>query len=294
MGTGDLDFDSKLTAALRGLTGWSGLQVVMTKVPIGLNGESLVPEGLDIKIIRYFPLADVLHAFDGAIAAAGYNSVHELLPARIPTVFIPNDRGTDNQRDRAKWTEDRGFAYFADASNLDDITRVVKRLRDASKRALLIDSCGQLSLPAGAQQASRHLLEIASAQESTSVVNVGFKGKYLFYLIRTQFSRRIRFLSYSLLRHISLCYRKFVPRHGAVEVVESEGLPVFSQSQIAKEMHPLIKSNGRYEHLIPNASPSYICRRREIAEQAFGVDVVGDLDMASEETKALILENSTR
>ena len=31
--------------------------------------KSLIPEGLDIKVQRYFPLAHVLAAFDGAIAA---------------------------------------------------------------------------------------------------------------------------------------------------------------------------------------------------------------------------------
>ena len=90
LGTGDSDMNEKMHAALTGLVGWNGLQVVLTKNPVDAQGKSLVPEGLDIKVQRYFPLANVLAAFDGAIAATGYNSVHELLPAQIPTVLISN------------------------------------------------------------------------------------------------------------------------------------------------------------------------------------------------------------
>ncbi len=81
LGTGDSDVNEKMTAALKGLIGWKDLQVVLTKKPIDANGISLVPEGLEIKQVRYFPLAKVLHAFDAAICATGYNGVHELLPA---------------------------------------------------------------------------------------------------------------------------------------------------------------------------------------------------------------------
>ena len=102
LGTGDSDVNEKMTAALSGLIGWKDLQVVLTKKPIDKNGNSLVPEGLDLKVVRYFPLAQVLHAFDASVCATGYNGVHELLPALIPTVFVSNIRGTDDQEARAQ------------------------------------------------------------------------------------------------------------------------------------------------------------------------------------------------
>ena len=39
----------------------------------------------------------------------------------------------------------------------------------------------------------------------------------------------------------------------------------------AKELHPLIKGDARFEHLIAGASDAYIARRREIAEKAYGI-----------------------
>ena len=52
----------KMTAALSGLLGWKDLQVVLTKKPVDANGKDLAPAGLDIKVVRYFPLARLLKA----------------------------------------------------------------------------------------------------------------------------------------------------------------------------------------------------------------------------------------
>jgi hypothetical protein len=58
LGTGDTDMNEKMRAALTGLLDWQGLQVVLTKNPRDAQGNTLVPAGLDIKIQRYFPLAN--------------------------------------------------------------------------------------------------------------------------------------------------------------------------------------------------------------------------------------------
>jgi hypothetical protein len=41
----------------------------------------------------------------------------------------------------------------------------------------------------------------------------------------------------------------------------------------AKELHPLIKGDKRFEHLITGASENYKKRRAEIAESAYGQKV---------------------
>jgi UDP:flavonoid glycosyltransferase YjiC (YdhE family) len=141
LGTGDSDMNEKLRAALLGLKSWPNLQIVLTKNPVDSNGNSLVPDGVEIKVVRHFPLAELLSAFDGAIAATGYNSVHELLPARIPTVFISNIRGTDDQDARAHWCHDFGYALRANHADLEDITATVAKLCDPSIRAALSTKC---------------------------------------------------------------------------------------------------------------------------------------------------------
>lgn len=97
LGVGERDLDERVSAVLKGLAKWPNLEIVMAKEPRSLKGESLVPRGVDVKVIRHFPLADVIKAFDAVVCAAGYNSVHEVIPAQIPTLLIANNRGTDDQ-----------------------------------------------------------------------------------------------------------------------------------------------------------------------------------------------------
>lgn len=58
------------------------------KNPVDRTGKSIVPPGLDLRTARYFPLAKLLPAFDGAISAAGYNSIHEFMCAGTPTILF--------------------------------------------------------------------------------------------------------------------------------------------------------------------------------------------------------------
>lgn len=296
MGTGDLDFNSKLNAALEGLKDWREVQVVMTKEPKDATGKSLAPKGMKVHVIRYFPLADVLHAFDGAVAAAGYNSVHELLPARIPTVFIPNTRGTDDQTARAKWCADYGFALYADPGNLKEITRVVRLLRDVSIRKKLISAVTYLPATRGASEATEEITSAISASSQS----VMFRGNYFFYLLRTQLSRRVRFAAFSTLRHLALLYRLIVPREGVTVEIVDPTPPTFSESQASEELRPLIKNPRRFEHLLPGSTTNYKESRRQIASRAFGLPVEikseGDTEMEFkvEIAKRQILEQAVR
>lgn len=296
MGTSTLDFHSNVTAALTGLMDWREVQVVMTKNPVDSRGQSLAPRGMKIRIVRHFPLADVLKAFDGAVAAAGYNSVHELLPAGIPTVFVPNTRGTDNQEARAKWCADHGFALYADSQNPREIVRVVRLLRDANIRKKLTEAMLRLPKTGGAAEATAEILHAVSV----SGQGVTFRGNYLFYLTRTQFSRRLRHLAFSTLRSLSLLYRTIVPRDIVPHSELNLGAPIFSQSQESKELRHLINKQCRFEHLLPDSSESYKESRRQIASRTFGLplemETLGDVAMEDmvELAKRQILEQAFR
>jgi UDP-N-acetylglucosamine:LPS N-acetylglucosamine transferase len=249
LGTGDSDMNEKMRAALTGLIGWQGLQVVLTKSPVDAQGVSLVPDGLDIKVHRYFPLADLLAAFDGAIAATGYNSVHELLPAQIPTVLISNIRGTDDQDARAKWSHDHGYALRADHANLADITATVAKLSDAAVRQRLQSKCAELSNTQGGREIAQILLSLAKSTEKKP-------------------SKRVsRFVATQVIHKITYLYRLIRPYKKGATV--DSGATLFSQEIDADYLRTHIKGSQRFEHMIVEGSESYIARRHEIANKAY-------------------------
>lgn len=67
--------------------------------------------GADVHLVRHFPLSEHFAAFDYAVAAAGYNSVHETLRLGVPSVFVPNAHTSlDDQVGRAQEAARRGWA----------------------------------------------------------------------------------------------------------------------------------------------------------------------------------------
>jgi hypothetical protein len=253
-----------MTAALSGLTSWPNLQVVLTKEPVTATGENLAPAGLDIKIIRHFPLANVLHAFDAAICAAGYNSVHEELAAKIPTLFIPNIRGTDNQAARADWAADNQMALTVDQANLLDIKNGVLKLAQASTRENLSSNCAKLPRVTGAEDVANIFKDLLTkpAKDESEISRTLFRLK-----LQDIFGRGWRGTVYSLLQAITIAYR-WVKPHKDVKVVNTEEVKVFI-GEDSESLRKLIKSGNPFEHLLTGASQNYQNRRIEIASKAY-------------------------
>jgi UDP-N-acetylglucosamine:LPS N-acetylglucosamine transferase len=268
LGTGDSDVNEKMTAALSGLLGWKDLQVILTKAPIDKDGKSLAPEGLDLKVVRYFPLAKVLHAFDAGICATGYNGVHELLPAQIPTVFVSNIRGTDDQEARAKWCNDFGFALRADQADHDDITAKVRMLQDPTVRSRLSAKCAELPDTSGGDEIAAMLYQLAVAEKPQGAKNLTF----IRLMAQDHLNRGLRHVANIGLRRVALVYR-FLNPHIKVQEIDQTP-PIFGEQTTSTELHPLIKSATRFEHLITGASPQYRKRREEIAFAAYGKETV--------------------
>ena len=264
LGIGEADLNAKMTAALSGLTAWPNLQVVLTKEPVTATGENLAPAGLDIKIIRHFPLANVLHAFDAAICAAGYNSVHEELAAKIPTLFIPNIRGTDNQAARADWAADNQMALTVDQANLLDIKNGVVKLAQASIRENLSSNCAKLPEVTGAEDVANIFKDLLTkpAKDESEISRTLFRLK-----LQDIFGRGWRGTVYSLLQGITIAYR-WVKPHKDVKVVNIEEVKVFI-GEDSESLRKLIKSGNPFEHLLTGASQNYQNRRIEIASKAY-------------------------
>jgi hypothetical protein len=108
LGAGNIDdTTSSLGLVVERLGREPDLQVVVTRSVIADAPLSL-PENVQVRSI--YPLARYLRAFDLAVAAAGYNSFHELTLAAVPTVFVPNlATSTDDQGARAAYAERTGI-----------------------------------------------------------------------------------------------------------------------------------------------------------------------------------------
>jgi UDP-N-acetylglucosamine:LPS N-acetylglucosamine transferase len=248
LGTGSDDMNTKMTAALNGLVGWKDLQVVLTKQPQDKNGISLVPSGLSVKVVRYFPLAKVMAAFDAAICATGYNAVHEVLPARIPTVFISNIRGTDDQEARAQWCNDFGYAIRAQQDDLADITMQVNKLQNANVRAELSRKCSELPDTVGAKEIAQFLLKMV--EENHPAVRHG------------------NILGVKVLQKAAMIYRRVRPYKNRVKAISMN--PIWSSSTDAHELRTLISGDRRFEHVIEGSSQKYRNLREAIAVKAYG------------------------
>ncbi|MGI9195294.1 MAG: glycosyltransferase [Candidatus Nanopelagicus sp.] len=264
LGIGEADLNAKMTAALKGLIDWPNLQVVLTKEPIASSGENLAPRGLDIKVIRHFPLANVLSAFDAAICAAGYNSVHEELAANIPTLFIPNIRGTDNQAERARWAADNHVALTVDQSKLEQITIMVSKLTDPKVRQELANNCAILPEVTGAAEVANIFKNLINQPSS----NTNVISKTLLMLkLQEVFGRGWRGTVYSGLQLLTVIYRMIKP-HKEVKVANTSEINTFEGNEY-EQLGKLIKSGNPFEHLLFGASSAYKNRRIEIASKAY-------------------------
>lgn len=112
-----------------------------------------------------YPLAAHLAAFDAAVGAAGYNSVHELLAAGVPTLLVPSvHHVTDDQEARAAGVAARGAALLAGD---DGLGSAVARLLDPDVRAGLRAACAALERPTGGRETADLVVDLARRSRHT-------------------------------------------------------------------------------------------------------------------------------
>ena len=267
MGVGDSDLDARVSAVFRGLSSWKDVQIVMARKPTSKDGLSLVPIGMSVKIVRHFPLADVLSAFDAAVCAAGYNTVHEIIPAGLPTLLIANNRGTDDQRSRARYCAEYGLALYADTESLEDIEHQSAKLSFATLRSNLTTQCDSIATFGGAQKIATLLVALTDEMYTTLV------NKRLYYqqlIAVAAYLRSPRFylkrLINSMLRALAIGFRTLFPH----PTTEAAGEVIFSDSTNDKLLDRYIRKSERFEHLLSGSSQNYVKVRKEIAIQAYG------------------------
>jgi hypothetical protein len=87
-------------------------------------------------------------------------------------------------------------------------------------------------------------------------------------MVQERINRGMRHVANLGLRRLALVYR-FLHPHIVTQIVRVE-TPLFGAQTTAAELHPLIRGEVRFEHIIEGASDAYRKRREEIADAAYG------------------------
>jgi UDP-N-acetylglucosamine--N-acetylmuramyl-(pentapeptide) pyrophosphoryl-undecaprenol N-acetylglucosamine transferase len=150
-GGGDTDAVKRATDLVQTIARLEPESVVVRAVG-PLEGGSPPVEGRT-RTLRVAPLQPFLTAFDGAIAAAGYNTAHELAKAGVPAALFAQPRPFDDQAARAARFSAAGLAF------------ALSEIDDASVRAALawMSHAPRTTLEAGgADRAADALLDLGT------------------------------------------------------------------------------------------------------------------------------------
>lgn len=206
--------------------------VAVTRQSIARHGvgatASSTAAGQIVVLDDVYPLARHLHAFDAAVGAAGYNSVHELLASRIPTLLIPSvHHATDDQAARATGVLKRGAALLPDEEGLEPM---VAELLDGQVRQRLTSRCATLEPVDGGLSAADLIGALATRGAPTP----------------RQRARRPP--------------RPWVDARTPT-VVDSPSRPLFSESISVNQIH----GDHPVEHLVEHSSAAYRADRHQAA-----------------------------
>lgn len=127
-----------------------------------VNGAQPLNYWPGVKYLRGYPLSQYFRAFDFSVAAAGYNTFHEVIGFGLPTIFIPNRHPTmDDQGGRAEHAQALQAAFEMPESELEDLPQLVALLMDTKARAFLSGNSVRIAGPNGAGDAAQMLEELA-------------------------------------------------------------------------------------------------------------------------------------
>jgi UDP-N-acetylglucosamine--N-acetylmuramyl-(pentapeptide) pyrophosphoryl-undecaprenol N-acetylglucosamine transferase len=154
LGAGNIDDAATWTGhALELLSRYPDVEVVLAQSPVA-NREVTPPPG--VHLLRQYPNARFFNAFDLAISAAGYNTVHELLFFGVPAILIPMARVTDDQEARARAAERAGAAMVVKSP--EELAGALERVLDDEVLARLRNS-------------AQHLIPVNGAEEAAYVIS---------------------------------------------------------------------------------------------------------------------------
>jgi UDP:flavonoid glycosyltransferase YjiC (YdhE family) len=127
------------------------------------------PEDDRVKVIRQFPIATYLNAFDFGFFAGGYNSFHEALSLGLPAVFVPNlSTKLDDQASRCHFAAEADLALAWDGVTTSDLASVIEQITSPEVRERLRRRMGELAPADGAAAAAAVVRRLAFERHGPS------------------------------------------------------------------------------------------------------------------------------
>ncbi len=112
------------------------------------------------RVVNTLHALDFCQAADLCISAAGYNSFHEILYARVPAILIPQSAPyLDDQERRASAAFERGLAGLVRENGLLTLEREVCAFLDDGKSALVRNALRDHNLPETGNKEAARLIE---------------------------------------------------------------------------------------------------------------------------------------
>lgn len=142
-------------AALAGLA--EPVRLFVGQGPLSRGASASLPGAVVLSGV--YPMLELLPAFDAAVTAAGYNTVHELLFAGVPAVLVPFERVLDDQERRAHAVERAGAARLVAPLTRAALAAALKEVLEPSRRRAMAQATRALVPHNGAQKAARVILE---------------------------------------------------------------------------------------------------------------------------------------
>ncbi|KQN93387.1 hypothetical protein ASE96_18055 [Arthrobacter sp. Leaf69] len=132
--------------------------IFLTKAPIAVSDQTF--DG--VREIAEYPLARVARAFDYAVSASGYNSYHEWVQLRLPTLWLPNtSTSTDDQIARGRYASHVGAGLCLVEPSEEEIDLAISELSEHETRKRMRQVMAETSFVNGAAVVAELLEEMA-------------------------------------------------------------------------------------------------------------------------------------
>jgi hypothetical protein len=128
------------------------------------NGAIPLPRWPGVRILRGYPISRYFNAFDFSVAAAGYNTYHEVLAFGLPSIFVANRHPSmDDQGARAEFAQERTAGFDLTDDEMHFLPTLCRALLTPETNAVIRKACAELRTENGAQAAADIVRRMAGA-----------------------------------------------------------------------------------------------------------------------------------